>query len=166
MMARRRGNPTPKGPSKVLEVSAPARPEPYKVSLTTSAEAMYIELRRRCLAAEARSDFSNQNCTTFRMVDDAIRNLIPADPLNRKYALHKPLDGFYRISKGRMRIVWTVAREHRELLVVFISDEPRKDGDARDPYAILNNMMKQGYLNEIVAEWEQALRTPPNAMLN
>lgn len=165
-MARRRGNQRPKGPSNALQVSIPARPAPYKVSLTEPAERMYRELRRRSLEAEARGDHSNQHCTSFRMVDEAIRTLIPADPTNRKYALHKPLDELFRIAKGRTRIAWAVDTEHREVLIVFISDEPRKEGDVRDPYAVLTNMVKQGYLSDILNDWRRAFYTPPNTSVN
>lgn len=72
----------------------------------------------------------------------------------------------YRISKGRMRIAWVVAPDSRDLLILFISVEPRKEGDARDPYAILNAMAKAGHLTKIAQDWHAALYTPPDAPIN
>lgn len=161
MVSGKRGR-QPKGPSNVLQVSIPPSPPPYKVSLVKSAEEYYLQLKKLHDEADAKGDTTNQHCTTFRMVDDAIRKLIPSDPKNRKYALHKPLDGFYRIAKGRMRIAWAVHPSAREVMVIFISTEPRRDGDVSDPYAILNSMAKAGALDKIMSEW-MALKPPPGA---
>src|SRR5689334_1631341 len=102
-MAKRGKQSGPKGPKNLTASIAPA-PKPYAVHMTASAEQVYVDLKQKSDAAQARGDESNQHCTTFRMVDDAIRRIIPADPTNRKYALHKPLNDVYRIAKGRMRI--------------------------------------------------------------
>jgi len=139
---------------------------PYKVSLTASAKQAYLELEEHHLRAEAAGDSSNQHCTTFRAVDDAIRRIIPNDPLNMRYALHEPLRDMYRIAKGRLRIVWAVAPEFREVLILYISNTPRKEGDAQDPYAILNAMAKAGYLKTIIEDWQRALAVPPNPTVN
>ena len=137
--------------------------KPYNVSLTASAKAVYLEMRRRSLEAESKGNHRSAHCKTFRIVDDAIRRLIPADPTNSKFALHRPLHNFFRIAKGRLRIVWAVAPEHRELLIVFIADTLRKDGDVSDPYAILGAMQKAGFLKEMIEDWQRALTVPPDA---
>jgi len=155
----------PKGP-KSLSVPVPPAPAPYEVHMTASAEQVYLDLKLKSDAALARGDAGNQHCTTFRAVDDSIRRIIPADPTHRKYALHKPLDAFYRIAKGRLRIAWTVDTDRRALLIVFISTELRKEGDAQDPYVILNAMAKAGHLDKIVQDWRQALYVPPDSPLN
>jgi len=135
--------------------------------LTATAEAVYQELRDLSIAAEARDGAAtSQHCTTFRMVDEAIRVLIPSDPTNRKYALHAPLEDMYRISKGRMRLVWVVEPKHRTVLVLFISDTPRKEGDAQDPYRILAAMMKSGHLNDVIEDWRRALDVPADATVH
>jgi len=100
------------------------------------------------------------------MVDDAVRRLIPENPIAKQYALHGPLANFFRIAKGRTRIVWTVSTSHRAILVVFISDTPRKDGDAQDPYVVLTRLAKAGYLKQVVADWQQAFAVPPGSLVN
>ncbi len=100
------------------------------------------------------------------MVDDAIRRLIPADPTNQKYALHEPLDQLYRIAKGRLRIVWMVDVDHRAILIVFISNTLRKEGDAHDPYKVLNAVARAGYLNKILDDWRKAMEVPPDAPID
>jgi mRNA-degrading endonuclease RelE of RelBE toxin-antitoxin system len=141
-------------------------PPPFTVTLTEPAEALYRELFQRSREAEARGDTSNQHCTTFRMVDDAIRKVIPSDPINKNYALHGPLANFFRIAKGRMRIVWAVNSEHRAILIVFISDTPRKEGDAQDPYKVLLRLAKGGYLKNVITEWQRVLAVPKGASVH
>ena len=138
-------------------------PKPYTIDLTESAEAVYLGLRQRSLDAEAKGDPSNQHCTTFRMVDQAIRTVIPADPTNKKYALHEPLANFFRIAKGRLRIVWAVSTEHRAILIVYISETLRKEGDAQDPYRVLGRLARAGFLKNVIEDWQRAFAVPPDA---
>lgn len=164
MTSKRPHRPTFKEVTRRLK--AQPSPQPYSVVLTESAKAVYLELAEQSARAEASDDPGNQHCTTFRMVEDAVHRLIPADPTNGKYALHEPLSDVYRIAKGRLRIAWTVSVEHRQVLILFISNSPRKDGDARDPYVILNAMARAGYLTKIMEDWRRALHVPPNAPVN
>lgn len=141
-------------------------PKPFTIQMTASAEAVYLELRNRSLAAEAKGDSSNQHCTTFRMVEHAIRTVIPANPTDKKFALHGPLANFFRIAKGGLRIVWAVSLEHRGIMIVFISDTLRKEGDAQDPYEILTRLAKAGYLKTVIEDWRRAFTVPPGSMIN
>jgi hypothetical protein len=54
----------------------------------------------------------------------------------------------------------------RQILIVYISDTLRKDGDKRDPYAILNAMAKNGHLSSMIEEWRKILEVPPDAPVN
>lgn len=141
-------------------------PKPFKIELTASAEAVYLELRQHALDAEGRGDGTNQHCTTFRMVEQAIRTVIPANPTDKKYALHGPLANFFRIAKGRLRIVWAVSTEHRAILIVYISNTPRKEGDAQDPYEVLHRLARAGYLRTVIADWQRAFTVPPGSLVN
>ena len=134
--------------------------------MTASAEAVYKDLHQQSINAEGKGDPTNQHCSTFRMVDEAIRKLIPANPTDKKYALHGPLSDFFRIKKGRLRIVWAVSTAHRGILIVFISDTPRKDGDAQDPYVVLNRLAKAGYLKNVITDWQRAFTVPPGSLVN
>ena|SRR3990167_2067238 len=134
--------------------------------MTAQAKAVYLEMRQRCIDAVAKNDPTNNHCTMFRMVDDAIRRLIPSDPLSKNYALSEPLANMFRIRKGRLRIVWIADSESRELLIVFISNTPRKEGDARDPYRILTKMMKDGHLKNLIDEWRRLTEPAPGASIH
>jgi mRNA-degrading endonuclease RelE of RelBE toxin-antitoxin system len=139
---------------------------PYRVFMTASAKAVYKALYEQSAAAEAANDPTNNHCTVFRMVDDAIRRLIPSDPLSRKYALTEPLSGIFRIKKGRLRIAWMAHSESRSVLILFISDKPRKEGDARDPYRILSRLMKAGYFRTEIEQWHRLTERPPDASIH
>jgi hypothetical protein len=159
----KRGRPK-KGPKRLAVAHAHPKPKPFEVALTASAETTYLALRELSLKAETRDgNATSQHCTTFRMVDEAIRTLIPADPTHTKYALHAPLERVYRIAKGRMRIAWIVDARHRQVLILYISDTARKEGDAQDPYRVLTALMKSGHLNAIIEDWQKTLEVPPDA---
>jgi len=100
------------------------------------------------------------------MVDEAIRKIIPLNPIDKNYGLHDPLSDMFRFKKGRIRIVWAADSRSREVLIVFISDTPRKEGDAKDPYVILQALAQQGYLKKVVNDWRRALEVPPDAAIH
>jgi len=124
----------------------------YAVDITKSAEDVYAELRRKSLAAEAAGDYSNMHCTTFAMVQDVIKRVIPSDPLNKKYALRGQLSNIFRIRKGRMRICWIASSRVKRVCILFISETLRKEGDANDPYLILQNLVDSGTFDSIFSQ--------------
>jgi mRNA-degrading endonuclease RelE of RelBE toxin-antitoxin system len=126
---------------------------PYGVDITQSAEDVYTELRRKSLEAEAAGDYSNMHCTTFAMVQDVIKRTIPNDPLNKKYALRGQLSNLFRIRKGRMRICWIASSRLRRVCILFISETLRKEGDANDPYVILQNLVDAGTFDSIFSQF-------------
>ncbi len=83
------------------------------------------------------------------MVDEALDRLIPHDPVNRQYALTGALSRIFRIKKGRLRICWLVSSAQREIVILFISDTLRKEGDARDPYQLFTRLVMSGEFDEI-----------------
>jgi hypothetical protein len=151
---------------KLKAQSSQPKPQPYGVSFTAGAEAVYLSIEGRSRRAEEDGDPDNEHCKTFRIIDDTIRRLIPADPKNPKYGLYKPLDGLYRIAKGRLRIVWMPHPDEREVLIVYISETLRKEGDKSDPYAILNAMAEAGHLDSMIEDWLRAFEVPPDAPVN
>jgi mRNA-degrading endonuclease RelE of RelBE toxin-antitoxin system len=126
---------------------------PYGVDITKSAEDVYAELRRKSLEAEAAGDYGNMHCTTFAMVQDVIKRVIPNDPLNKKYALRGQLSNLFRIRKGRMRICWIASSRLRRVCILFISETLRKEGDANDPYVILQNLVDSGTFDAIFSKF-------------
>src|SRR5262249_40512162 len=128
----------------------PASPAlvPYEVDMTASAEAVYTDLYTRAKAAEAGGDPTNAICTTFRMVDEALEKIIPRDPINKRYALRDELSNIYRLKKGRLRICWIANSKMRRVLILFISETQRKEGDANDPYQIFKKLLMSGELDQ------------------
>ena len=124
-------------------------PPPYHISLTDSAKAVYEGLYRKSKEAEVKGDPTNAACTTFRMVQEAIKIIIPQNPIDRKYSLTGPLANIFRLKKGRHRICWVASTEHRLIMIIFISETLRKDGDTNDPYRILTKMVMTGELDPI-----------------
>lgn len=121
---------------------------PYEVLLTESAETVYVDLYSRAKAAEERNDPTNAACTTFRMVSETIKNIIPKDPINKRYALTGELSNIFRIQKGRLRICWIASSKLRKVFILFISETMRKAGDANDPYRIFTKIVMSGELDE------------------
>ena len=125
----------------------------YEVEMTRSAETVYKDLYRKAKEAELKADYTNSNCTTFDMVKDVVKRIIPGDPINRKYALRGELSNVFRIRKGRMRICWIASSKHRRVCILFISETLRKEGDASDPYVILQQMVDSGTLDALFSQF-------------
>jgi mRNA-degrading endonuclease RelE of RelBE toxin-antitoxin system len=134
------------------ESSAPSS-LPFEVDMTASAEEIYKDLYRKARAAENRGDYGSSHCTTFDMVRDAVKRIIPADPFNKKYALRGELSNMFRIRKGRLRICWIASSKMHRVCILFISESLRKEGDAQDPYVILQNMVDAGKFDEIFGQF-------------
>jgi mRNA-degrading endonuclease RelE of RelBE toxin-antitoxin system len=135
---RRRRASEPPGTSK------PLAPPPYHIFLTDSAKAVYADLFNKSRAAEAKGDPTNAACTIFRMVREAIKTIIPQNPIDRKYALSGYLANIFRVKKGRYRICWIASSQHRMIFILFISESLRKEGDVHDPYRVFEKMVRAG----------------------
>jgi mRNA-degrading endonuclease RelE of RelBE toxin-antitoxin system len=116
----------------------------YEVEMVPSAEAVYKKLYQNMKDAEARGEESSSHHTTFRMVQDAIKTIIPRNPIDRSYGLSGPLSKYFRIKKGRMRICWAANSATRKVTILFISETMRKEGDVNDPYNIFTKLAMSG----------------------
>lgn len=125
----------------------------YQVDMTASAEAVYVELRKKCKEAQKKGDYTSSHCTVFNMVRSAIREAIPRDPLNRAYALSGDLSNIYRIKKGRYRICWIASSKVKRICILYISETMRKEGDVSDPYRIFAHAVMSGQFNDIFAKY-------------
>lgn len=138
----------------------------YEVDMTKTAEVAYQELYRQAKTAEKRGEYTSSHITTFEMVRDAIRRIIPSDPHNKKHALRGELSNIFRLKKGRMRICWIASSKMRRVCIMFISETPRKEGDARDPYVIFQNMVDAGKFDAIFHQFglrmNRLRNTPPS----
>src|SRR5262249_37567453 len=104
---------------------------------------------RKAKEAEKRGDYSNSHCTTFRMVREAIREIIPKDPFAKQHALRGEFANMFRLRKGRGRIIWIASSRIRKICIMMISETMRKEGDMHDPYVILSGLVAAGKFDEI-----------------
>jgi hypothetical protein len=130
---------------------------PYEVEIIPAALAVYRKLFQNMRDAEARGERSSSHHTTFRMVQDAIKNQIPRNPIDRSFGLAGPLSSFFRVKKGRMRICWAASSATRRVTILFISETLRKDGDANDPYVIFTKLALSGGFDKFLG----SLGLPP-----
>ena len=83
-------------------------------------------------------------------MDDVLDRLIPHDPFAPERALSGVLSGIFRIKKGRLRICYIGASSTRRIVVLYISETLRKQGDVHDPYKVLTQLVKSGRFNQIL----------------
>lgn len=125
-------------------------PLPYKVDLTETAASVYTDLRQKCKAAEDLGHPESSHCTKFRMVEEAIKKIIPNDPHSKAHALRGTLSNFFRLRKGRWRIVWIASSKMGRVLILYISETMRKEGDPDDPYEIFQQQYEAGEYDEML----------------
>lgn len=125
---------------------------PYTVEMTASAEAAYKDFYKKAKLAEELGHPESEHCTAFRMLQEAIKTLIPRDPLNKGYALRGALTNIFRLRKGRMRIMWIASSERRRICILFISETLRKEGDTNDPYRKFTKLLASGEFNQALEE--------------
>jgi len=133
--------------------------EPYEVVLTATAEETYKRVfndAQECIGA---GDTSNSKVTLLRQVDEVIDRIIPHDPLNPRRGLRGPLSNIFRISKGRMRICYVASSEARKIVILYISDTPRKAGDIKDPYSVFTRLVMSGKFDKVFTQL--GVRRPP-----
>jgi mRNA-degrading endonuclease RelE of RelBE toxin-antitoxin system len=125
---------------------------PYTIEMTTSAEAVYRDLYKKSKVAQDLGHSESAHCKTFRMVEEAIKVIIPRSPVNPLYALKGHLSNIFRLRKGRMRITWIASSVKRRICILFISETLRKEGDAHDPYEEFQRMLESGYYDDALEE--------------
>jgi mRNA-degrading endonuclease RelE of RelBE toxin-antitoxin system len=135
----------------------------YRVELTPTAQKVYEEMHADAQACIANGDHTNAKMTTFRMVDEAIDNIIPHDPFSTRNALSGPLSNIFRVRKGRLRIYYAASSRERKIVILHISETLRKAGDTNDPYSIFTRMVMTGRFNEVFARL--GVRIPPRHTL-
>ena len=131
----------------------------YSVELTQTAEETYRRLYEEAQACIRTGDVSNSRVTAWKMVDEAIDKIIPHDPFNPERALKGPLTNIFRAAKGRIRICYVASSKLKRIVILYISDTPRKEGDVRDPYSIFTRLVLSGKFDEVFARL--GVRKPP-----
>jgi|SRR5262245_37939698 len=126
--------------------------ERYSIDMLLGAEEVYIDLYKKAKDAEKRGDYTSSHCTTLRMIQEAIKDFIPQNPLNPKYALSGELANIFRIKKGRFRICWIASSKLKRICVLYISENLRKEGDINDPYRVFAQMVMSGKFNDVFGQ--------------
>lgn len=107
--------------------------EPYEVELTETAEKAYRKFFQEARACLNVGDESNAKVKLFNMVDEAVTTIIPHDPLNPNRSLSGHLSNIFRVKKGRIRICYIASSKHRKIIILYISEKPRKAGTFTTP---------------------------------
>lgn len=136
------------GKGEKSEQTKSTSPLPYTVDMTATAERVYVELYRRCKAAENLGHSESAHCKIFHMVQEAVKRIIPHDPTNKSHALRGHLSNIFRLRKGRLRIVWIASSTMRRICILFISETLRKAGDPNDPYEVFQGQLESGFFDE------------------
>lgn len=131
----------------------------YRVELTPTAQKAYEEMHADAQACISAGDRSNAKVILMRIVDDAIDNIIPHDPLSVRNALSGPLSNLFRVKKGRLRIYYAASSTERKIVILFISQTLRKAGDVNDPYSIFTRLVMTGRFDQVFAQLN--VRIPP-----
>jgi mRNA-degrading endonuclease RelE of RelBE toxin-antitoxin system len=134
------------------EPTRPISPPPYEVEMTATAERVYVDLYRKYKAAKDSGLSDSLHCTTFQMVQEAVKTIIPHDPINKRYALRGHLSNIFRLRKGRLRILWIASSAMRRICILFISETLRKDGDANDPYEVFERQLEAGFFDQALQQ--------------
>ncbi len=116
----------------------------YDIKLSEVAEKVYRRLYLEAQECLEKGDETNSKVKQFRMVEEALDKIIPHDPFAPERSLSGALSGIYRVKKGRTRICYIGSSKLKQITILYISDTPRKDGDANDPYAVLTRMVRSG----------------------
>jgi mRNA-degrading endonuclease RelE of RelBE toxin-antitoxin system len=116
----------------------------FKIELSEVAEKVYKRLYEEARECLERKDETNSKVKQFRMVEEALDKIIPHDPFAPERSLSGALAGIYRVKKGRIRICYVGSSANKQITILYISDTPRKAGDARDPYRVFTRMIQSG----------------------
>jgi mRNA-degrading endonuclease RelE of RelBE toxin-antitoxin system len=120
--------------------------------MTATAEGVYADLYHKCKTAEKLGHSESVHCTTFHMVQEAVKEIIPHDPINKRHALRGHLSNIFRLRKGRLRIIWIASSTMRRICILFISETLRKEGDQNDPYEVFQGQLEAGFFDQALQQ--------------
>jgi mRNA-degrading endonuclease RelE of RelBE toxin-antitoxin system len=120
-----------------------------KVELSSTAEEVYRRIYEDAAQKIANGETSHPKVKLLRIVDECLDQIIPQDPLNPKRALRGALSNLFRVKKGRLRICYTASSGKLTIVVLYIAETLRKEGDKNDPYAIFTNLVMSGEYDHI-----------------
>lgn len=121
----------------------------YTIKLTATAERIYREIAEQAQACIDRGDLTNSRISRYRMVDEILEKIIPHDPFNPERSLSGPLSKMYRVKKARIRVFYMASSKKKEIVILYISDTLRKDGDVNDPYRLFTKIVMSGQYDDV-----------------
>ena len=121
----------------------------YRITLSSVAEATYRKFAEEASGPLSRDEAEHPAVKRLRIVDQCLDQIIPHDPCSRDRALAGNLSNIFRIKKGRMRICYIASLAQFEIIILYISEKPRKEGDRSDPYAIFSSLVMSGKFGNI-----------------
>lgn len=124
----------------------------YTVELTPTAEAAYRRIHEEAQPHVAAGRTNHAKVKLLRLVDDCLDNLIPHEPLSSQRALSGKLSNIYRVKKGRLRICYIASSQRLRILVLYIAETPRKEGDKNDPYLLFTTAVESGQFDPFFAK--------------
>lgn len=127
-------------------------PGKYAVELTKTAQDTYERIFKEAQDCLRKGDLSNSKATLLRMVDEAIDVIIPHDPFNPARGLQRPLSNIFRVKKARMRICYAASSKAAKIVILYISETPRRAGDAHDPYSIFTRLVLSGRFDGVFSD--------------
>ena len=121
----------------------------YRLTLSTIAEAAYIKIAKEAVGPLERGEVGHAAVKRLRIVDECLDTIIPHSPFATDRALVGNLSNIFRVKKGRTRICYIASSAEFEIIVLYISETPRKEGDRHDPYAIFSSLVMSGKFDGI-----------------
>ena len=116
----------------------------YRIDLSLTAEKTYIDLFEKAKPHLEAGNTTHPLVKRLRIVDECIDSIIPNQPFSKEKALSGVLSTIFRVKKGRMRICYIGSSAAYHIIVLYISETDRKDGDRNDPYMIFSKMVLSG----------------------
>jgi mRNA-degrading endonuclease RelE of RelBE toxin-antitoxin system len=139
-------------PSSVASAQESSAPAQYEVMLSDHAAEVYAKLYRAMKDADERGEHNSAHHTIFRMIEEAVKVLIPRNPTDPQYGLRGALSQYFRVKKGRHRICWAADSKKRCVWILFISESLRKEGDRSDPYVVFEKLIKSGEFDRLLGK--------------
>jgi mRNA-degrading endonuclease RelE of RelBE toxin-antitoxin system len=133
-------------------------PTGYTVELTQIAAKVYEKISREAQACLAAGDTTNAEAKQLRILDEVLNKIIPHAPFDPSRALSGSLSNIFRVKKGRLRVCYAGASKQRRIIVLFIADTPRKEGDRSDPYSVFEKLIQSGAFDEFFEDLGQPRR--------
>lgn len=142
----------------------PVSPNPYRVILTATSQAAYEAMYALSVSESASAATKNAHAE-FRLIEDAVQRLIPANPADKRYALGEPLAGAFRMQRGHTRICWISNQRGRLVVILSIVKAPKSEADVKDADEILSRLVKAGFYKNDIEEWQRLVEPSPDATI-